>query len=227
MSVLKSLLPNEIDFNFKYIDTISICKHFVSGKKNLSACAQFFNIDIANHHNSCDDAIACAKIAIACIKLSGYKTLPEFCFYVSDIPVHSFSELVVHEEGFFKENQQKTKHFKWKSSKIKPSDITRTVDFIDKSNPLYGKNIVFTGELEMSRSEAMQIAVNKGAIVKTSVSKKVQYLVIGQQDKSIVGENGLSSKEEKAIAINSIGDVHIEMITEQQFLSLANGEVFV
>ena len=106
----------------------------------------------------------------------------------------------------------------------KPRDIQATVDNIDPEGALYGKSIVFTGELALSRAEAMQLAVNAGAVVKTSVSRKTNYLVVGKQDKSLVGEDGMSTKEENAYAINEQGKAHIEIIGEEEFIKLAKGE---
>lgn len=95
---------------------------------------------------------------------------------------------------------------------------------IVQSHPLYGKNIVFTGELSIPRERAMQLAVNCGAVLKSSVSGKTNYLVVGQQDKAIVGADGISSKEEKAHALNKLGKGHIQIITEQEFICLTEKE---
>ena len=106
-------------------------------------------------------------------------------------------------------------------SQPKPSEITCTVDQIDASCPLCGKQLVFTGELSMSRAEAMQIAVNSGAVVKTSVSRKTDYLVVGKQDLTLVGDDGRSTKEEKAYALNADGKAVIQIIDEAEFLRLS------
>lgn len=83
------------------------------------------------------------------------------------------------EEGY-KEHKKK---YKYKYQSIKTSEIEPTVDEIDESNPFYGSSIAFTGKLEtMTRNEAMQNAVNLGAIPKTSVGKKLDYLVLGSLD---------------------------------------------
>jgi len=66
----------------------------------------------------------------------------------------------------------------------------------------------------------MQMAINVGAVVKTSVSKKTHYLVVGKQDTDLVGEDGLSSKEEKAYELNASCQADIKIIKEQEFLDL-------
>lgn len=66
----------------------------------------------------------------------------------------------------------------------------------------------------------MQKAVDAGAILRNSISAKTAYLVVGSQDKSIVGEDGMSSKEELAYALNQSGKANIQIICEAQFLAL-------
>ena len=92
---------------------------------------------------------------------------------------------------------------------------------VDPTCKLYGKILVFTGTLSLEREEAIQIAVNAGAVVRSSVSRKTDYLVVGVQDISLVGDDGMSSKEEKAHALNGSGQAHIEIINESQFMALA------
>ena len=103
---------------------------------------------------------------------------------------------------------------------IDASKIVPTNTAIDANNPLYGKGIAFTGDLSISREEAMQLAVDSGAILKSSVSKKVSYLVTGEQDQMAIGGSGISTKEAKAREINQSGKAHIEIISEEEFRAL-------
>ena len=103
---------------------------------------------------------------------------------------------------------------------VKISDVVPTVECFDCTHPLYQKNIVFTGELSLDRKEAMQLAVNVGAQIKSSVSGKTHYLVVGKQDLALVGQDGMSTKEEKAQALNQSGKTHINVISEHEFLAL-------
>lgn len=109
---------------------------------------------------------------------------------------------------------------KRKSSRIKVNEIVAKVCDIDPNHPLFGKAVVFTGSLGMPRIEAMQIAVDFGAIVKTSVTTKTDYLVVGGQDISRVGDDCMSSKEEKAIRFNESGKAKIQIITGNDFLRM-------
>jgi DNA polymerase-3 subunit epsilon len=51
------------------------------------------------------------------------------------------------------------------------------------------------------------------------VSKKTDYLVVGVQDKSLVGTKGISTKEEKAYTLIKKG-ININIINESAFLNL-------
>ena len=79
VAVLRACLGKRKCNNFSYIDTMKMVKDIVPGKHGLSNCCKYFNIELENHHNAVDDAIACAEVAIACIKSSGCSTLEEFC----------------------------------------------------------------------------------------------------------------------------------------------------
>lgn len=91
-----------------------------------------------------------------------------------------------------------------------------------QNHPFFQKNIVFTGTLCMTRDEAAQHAANCGAFIKAAVSGKTDYLVVGQQDINLVGEDGMSTKEEKAFLLNQQGKAKIKIIDENKFLELLN-----
>lgn len=111
------------------------------------------------------------------------------------------------------------------SKGVRPSDILpSSPGDIDPTGSLYGKRIVFTGTLSMERREAMQMAADAGAKVVGSVSGKTDYLVVGKQDIALVGDDGLSAKEEKALELNASGEANVQMISEADFLSLLRGE---
>ena len=105
---------------------------------------------------------------------------------------------------------------------ISISEIVPQTSCAIASGPLLGKRIVFTGELNIPRKDAMQMAVNAGALLRTSVSCKTDILVVGRQDMSVVGPDGMSGKEEKAQKINASGKGHIKIIEEDDFMSMVS-----
>jgi len=88
------------------------------------------------------------------------------------------------------------------------------------SSPLFGQRIVFTGELSIRREDAMQLAVDAGALLQSTVSGRTNILVVGKQNIALVGADGMSSKEEKAYALNQAGKANITILDEEQFFAL-------
>jgi len=69
----------------------------------------------------------------------------------------------------------------------------------------------------MIRAEAQQIIADIGGINGKSVTKGTDFLVVGQQDYRIVGEDGMSNKQEKAVKLIEKGST-LEIISEDDFL---------
>lgn len=109
--------------------------------------------------------------------------------------------------------------FKKKSSADMIKEITATAS-APTDHQLYGKNIVFTGSMLLTRAEAMQLAADCGAVLQKGVTTKTDYLIVGVQDLDRVGTDGMSLKEEKAARFNETGKANIQIITENDFLKM-------
>ena len=219
MLVLKHSLGWFRPEDFHYVDSVSIAKDFVPGSKSLAHCVQHFGIEMGCHHNALDDALACANVVQCCLNASDAKNIGQLCFSQPNIKIRLFSELSDSEREFNTRKKSATPVWK-RASAVRPADITPCTDSFCCTHPLYQKNIVFTGELSIDRAVAMQMAVDVGAVVKSGVSGKTDYLVVGTQDLALVGADGMSSKEEKAYALNQTGKAHIKIIREQEFIDL-------
>lgn len=100
------------------------------------------------------------------------------------------------------------------------SSISATVDSIDDTNPIYGKVVVFTGALSsMSRREAFQIVANLGGKPEDSITKKTNYLVIGNGEFAQSVKDGKTKKMQKAEAYQMKG-AEISVISENAFFDL-------
>lgn len=207
--------------NFVYIDTMNFpspVKH--SRGSSLMDCANYFGIDIPSHHNPLCDAEVCAKIVIESIKHSDANSLAEYVLYYPEVKRQYFSELSVFHSFY---SVEKRRYVEKLPDRISPSAVNTTNTTFDEKHPLYKKLCVLTGELHsLSRRDAMQRIVDVGGIVRSSVSSKTDYLIVGDQDKEIVGEDGLSTKQEKAYSLISSGK-NIKIINEDEFLKLLSG----
>ena len=90
----------------------------------------------------------------------------------------------------------------------------------DPAGPFYGKTVVFTGDLSLTREAAAEAVSALGASVKSGVSKATDFLVVGRQDAALVGAKGHSSKELKAQQLNEQGKASITVLDEPAFLAL-------
>lgn len=92
------------------------------------------------------------------------------------------------------------------------------------SNPLYHSVCVFTGTLEkMTRREAMQIVKDLGGECGDSVTKKTNYLVLGNNDFCKTIKGGKSNKQKKAEKLKLEG-IDINVISESVFYEMAGIE---
>ena len=85
--------------------------------------------------------------------------------------------------------------------------------------PLFGEALVFTGALTIPRRDAAQMAAVLGCAVKSSVTKKVSMLVVGDQDITKLAGHNISSKHRKALELKSQGHA-IRIIQEADFRAM-------
>lgn len=109
--------------------------------------------------------------------------------------------------------------FKHGSKKLDLHDITSENTAFDETHPLFGKHCVFTGTLEkMPRAEAAQAVVDLGGICDNGITKKTNYLILGNTDYQKTG-GGKSSKYKKAEEYKLNG-IDIEIIPENVFYDM-------
>lgn len=220
MSVLKESLVYSDCPDFKYVDSVSIARDFVPGKKTLTNCAEHLGIDMGQHHNALDDAITCANIVLKCLELSRFGDIGHFCFSRDNIKIHHFSDLSAQKTIQKKGYMRKTYPVPGNIPILHPKP---RAEVFNDHHPLYKKNIVFTGTFPVSRDEMIKMAVEAGAIVKSDVSAKVHYLVVGKPDPQYADENGRMKKERTAAELNDSGKAKIKIIDLQRFVRLYFG----
>lgn len=110
--------------------------------------------------------------------------------------------------------------FKHYSKKLDLHDITSENTTFDETHPLFGKRCVFTGALEkMTRADAAQLVVNVGGICDNGITKKTNFLILGNNDYCKTIKDGKSSKQKKAEQYKLNG-IDIEIIPESVFYDM-------
>jgi DNA polymerase III subunit epsilon len=84
---------------------------------------------------------------------------------------------------------------------------------------LYGEILVFTGALELPRSEAADLAAKVGCQVAADVTKKTTILVVGDQDVTKLAGHEKSTKHRKAETL-AIKGHRIRIIRESDFKTI-------
>jgi DNA polymerase-3 subunit epsilon len=84
---------------------------------------------------------------------------------------------------------------------------------------LQGEVVVFTGNLELTRLEAAELAAKAGCDVASTVTRKTTMLVVGDQDVARLAGHSKSSKHRKAEQLMSMG-TSIRILRETDFKAI-------
>ena len=193
----ENLFSNPIKNNF--VDTMQLsrilCPHLQHHR--LSDVCQNYSIEYSGAHRSLADCQLTAQ-----------------CYFsLHNDALHQYGTL----EAFI-DAQSKKIHKTYQ--KVRASEITSKSTEIDENNPLFGNVFVFTGTLEkMERRKAMQIVANFGGINGDSVTKKTNYLVLGNSDYQPAAANTKSNKQKKAESLKLQGQ-DINIIPESVFYDM-------
>lgn len=108
----------------------------------------------------------------------------------------------------------------YKHKSVKSKDITADNNDFDETSPFYQKVFAFTGALKkLTRAGAMQIVANKGGINGDNVTKKTNFLVLGNNDYCPLIKDGKSTKQKKAEGLILKGQ-DLQIISENVFYDM-------
>ena len=120
----------------------------------------------------------------------------------------------------FKAHLQNRKHYpNYYQYKDLIKDLEDHPELVDEGNYFYGKSVCFTGKTQYAtRKVLLQKVKNIGGIPMDSVTSNTNILVVGQQDYRVVGVDGMSSKQKKALKLLEKG-YDIEILSETEFIN--------
>ena len=108
--------------------------------------------------------------------------------------------------------------------KLRSKDIIAKSSSFNETALLYNKVCVFTGELSIERKELMQMVADVGGKNADTVTKKTDYLIVGDYSANVNVKGGKTGKLKKAEDYILKG-VDISIISEKDFFDLLNGVV--
>lgn len=195
--IYDNLYRNKLDvLTNDFIDTMRISRKLLPELPHhrLIDLAKYFKIDSTNNHRSLKDCE---------ITMNVYENLKEIALQKYD-NVDEF-------KNAFK---------KHKKEGLRAKDIVSTNTDFDVDNLFYDKYVAITGTLEkMQRKEAMQIIVDLGGHCEDNVTKKTNYLILGNNDYNPILRGKKSSKLIKAETLKLEGK-DIEIISENVFYDI-------
>jgi DNA polymerase-3 subunit epsilon len=184
--------------------TYRLCKVVLPGlhSYSLGYLAPRFGISL-EHHEAGEDARACGELANVLIREKGALGLREVMDQVGSRP------------GRLTPDSYIAYATPYASLTARDGDANA-----DPAHPLFGKTVCFTGGMiSMVRADAAAAVVQAGGNFRNSVSKELDYLVIGDADFVAFADGWKTGKLTKATALVEAG-APMEIIPERQFLEL-------
>ena len=203
--------------NFKHFCSYRVARYCFKDTYNYSLpiICEAMGIPFHSHHRAGADAEACAKVFIKSLELSGVADVEELQ------SKYEFRCGRFADDIFEGQRSVKKSVSAGKSIKEYIGDSSK----IDEDSYFYQKSVCFTGTCKWaSRDVLLQTIADIGGFPQKGVNKSTQILVVGQQDYRRVGEDGMSSKQEKAMVLKDAGQ-DIEVMSEEQFLSMLGVEL--
>lgn len=170
------------------------CHRFAVKGYSLANVCKEWNYQF-NHHDALEDAKACGFITVTILR--------ENSLSIHDWVTDSNYNRIYHQQRRL-------------NSRSYPSNITKVGS---ESGRYAGLNVCFTGDLSISRAEIADIAAKNGFNVKAGASKKLNYLVVGSQDLTLLAGHEKSSKHRKVEELIQSG-LDIKILAEKEFLKL-------
>lgn len=165
LSVLKNLFEyyDISGFEIRYLDTMQLAGKLGKPKK-LTELARFFDIEFSNSHDPKEDAYVCALVFEELIDLNS-----NYSKYIKSL---SYSEVKAenHLEQSKKEIDIQNLSYIQKYALDKDE-----LDFVI----IEDQGFVFTGDISIERHVAKEFIQERGGLIKTSISRNVNYVVLG------------------------------------------------
>ena len=199
---------------FDYFCTLRIARYIIKGcySYSLNVVLNHIGLEFEHHHRADSDSLGCAKLLLKCLEIDN-SSLEElegkYNFHRGKFAPNVFVAHLQNKKPY-------TSQYQYKNI-IK--GLEEHSELNDEGNYFFGKAVCFTGKTQYAvRRVLLQMVKNIGGIPTDSVTSETDVLVVGQQDYRIVGSDGMSSKQKKALKLLEKGQ-EIEILSESEFIS--------
>lgn len=202
---------------FDYFCSLRISRKAFPGlySYSLPLLCEAIEIPFDTHHRAESDAKGCAEVflkSLESLQIENLQDLPEKLFFRQG----RFN-------GINHYPQRQKDAYKYKGNILK--EIVADESKFDEDSYFFGKAVCFTGAFSFGvRKDLLQAIANIGGTPMNSVTKATNILVVGQQDYRVVGAEGMSSKQKKAMELIQKGQ-DLEIMSESEFLSNFGAEI--
>lgn len=181
----------------------------------LHQVCQYLGLPVLNHHSSSDDSEMCARVFLALQSMGieprtyNPSTQCDDCFPLDIEDSDPIISSPAPEKNWYSMREPDL------------AEASITYDFVSDLQ-FTGKNFVLTGQIgDYSRSTLTQMIVSRGGCVKSSVTKKTDYLVVGFEDRNVVIDPH-AAKSSKIIAAEKLRDsgAKVQIIPDEFFLEV-------
>lgn len=184
-----------------YIDCMRIARKLFPDEAHhrLSDMVRILNVSKPNSHRAIADCEATKQVfdSLHQLVLDRFEDENEFC-------INAFKRHRTHKN----------------SNNLNLKEITTDKTEFDITHPLFGKVCVFTGSLEkMVRRDAAKAVVDIGGIAENNVTRKTNYLILGNNDYCSTIKDGKSTKQKKAEELIDKG-FDLVIMTENDFYDM-------
>lgn len=203
-----------LEFKKQYFDSYYLSVQYIKSiNYKLNSLAKLIDFQF-DHHNALEDSKACATLILYLCQNNSFSSIDEL---MSGARYSKYGMIDGFQGSGFRRKKSGSGSY---GPDIKSILAAVDQESLDPSHIFYGKHACFTGKLEsMPRNNAMTLFADCGGIPEKGVTKKTNFLVMGDQDLRVVGETGKSSKIKKAETLLAAGQ-DIQLLAENEFLQM-------
>lgn len=197
---------------FRFVCSCALSRYVMPGMYSygLEPLCFLFGIDVDGHHRAEADTVMTARLLLALCEKAEVDS-------IDDLVAKYKYRYGSFDGGSYISFTRNNTHQSDLANFLK--EYEADAEGFDDENPFFGKEVVFTGTMALPRQQLMRMVLDIGGRTKDTVTRSTDYLVVGQQDFRIVGQDGMSGKQKKAMQMIEKG-ASLVILSEAEFMEM-------